>query len=103
MRVRDAENGDRFYEYDRANRLTKILDAQRRRLLVNEYGYQYDLRSQTLADGRQLKYAYGYTSRQGIGGVTVTLPDGYEIDWRQTSDGFTRSWPHLPSPAPRRW
>ena len=52
--VRDSLTGNEFYEYDPANRLTYVRDAQHRALLANTYGYLGEIRSQTLADGRQL-------------------------------------------------
>jgi YD repeat-containing protein len=95
IHIVDPENGDAFYDYDKANRLTTVRDAQRRPLLVNAYGHYGEVTSQTLADGRRIVYEIGSTESRVVH-LKITLPDGYVIEWNQTSDGFVRSWPVRP-------
>ena len=91
----DPEFGDEFYEYDVANQLTVVRNAERKTMLVNEYGHVGEILSQTLADGRRLTYEYGWNDRD-VSLLRVTLPDGYMIEWNETSYGFIQSWPRRP-------
>jgi YD repeat-containing protein len=95
VHIADAENGDAFYEYDEANRLTTVRDGQKRALLINEFGHHGEVVSQTLADGRKFTYTLVGTS-DGPDLLRITLPDGYEIEWQRTANGFVRSWPWRP-------
>jgi YD repeat-containing protein len=92
----DPEFGDEFYEYDAANQLTTVRNAQRQTMLVNEYGHVGQVLSQTLADGRRLRYEYGWSGRDRVSFLRVTLPDGYTIEWNETRYGFIQSWPQRP-------
>jgi YD repeat-containing protein len=96
IHVKDSGGGDETYQYNSLNRMTAVLDAERRPVLVNTYGYLGEVTSQTLADGRKLLYEYGWDSNQRLTYVKFTDPRGYSIDWWQGPNGFTRSLPQLP-------
>ena len=65
-------------------------------LLLNTYGNTSDVQSQTLSDGRTLTYASAHDQRHRLVGLKLTLPNGYTVEWRRTSYGFSRSWPQAP-------
>jgi YD repeat-containing protein len=95
--VGDEKNGDRYYEYDPANRLTAVIDADHRPLLINRYDAQGEIVSQTLADGGQLRYRLGYYENHQLGSLSLTLPNGYVLEWQRTREGLTLSWPKSPA------
>ncbi len=95
-RVQDSELSGEFYQYDPANRLTSVLDSTGRPLLVNTYGYLGEVTSQTLADHRTLRYAYGFDENQRTSSVTFTDDHGYVTRWIRGRDGFYGSLPQPP-------
>jgi YD repeat-containing protein len=94
--IRDSENGEESYTYDPVNRLTAVLDSTGRPLLVNTYGYLGEVTSQTLADHRTLRYAYGFDQNQKSNEVTFTDDRGYVTRWMRGRDGFYGSLPRAP-------
>jgi YD repeat-containing protein len=94
--VHDSENGDEFYKYDPVNRLTSVVDSSGRQFLVNTYGYVGEVTSQTLADGRILRYRYGFDQNQRPTDVIFTDDLGYVTRWMRGRDGFYGSMPQPP-------
>ena len=99
IHVHDSDTGDEYYEYDKVNQMTRVLDGQHRPLLVNDYGYVGELRSQTLADGSKMVYESGYDDQRRLEEFKATLPNGYSIQWMNTRNGFVAG---LPAAAPQR-
>lgn len=95
--LRDSENGEEFYRYGAFNRLTAVLDVKGRSLLQNTYGFAGEITSQTLADGRTLRYAYGWDENRNPSYLRLTDPHGYIIQWWRTRDGILWSLPELPN------
>jgi YD repeat-containing protein len=93
--VDDSENGEEFYQYDPVNRLTSVLDSEGRPLLVNTYGYLGEVRSQTLADSRRLRFEYGFDDHQKVSVVVFTDDLGYTRRWMRGRDGFYATLPQL--------
>ena len=87
--MRDSEYGDEWYEYDSEHRLTAVLDGERRPRLLNTYSTGGHMVSQTLAIGDRLLYRPGYNGRRQLASLTLTLPNGYTIDWMLNESSLT--------------
>ena len=75
--------------------LVSVLDSTGRKLLLNTYGPFGEVTSQTLADGRKLRYDYGFDDRQRTSEVIFTDDHGYVTTWMLGRDGFYGSLPTL--------
>ena len=91
--IYDSTIGDEHYEYDQANRLTVVRDARGNAELSISYGYSGEITQETLADGRTLRFKYGFDATRELNSVVLMDDHGFETKWTSGQEGYYQSLP----------
>ncbi len=91
--VEDSQTGEKRYQYDQGGRLTAVLDAKGNRELSLAYGYLGEITTETLADGRTLRFKYRFDATRALISLVLTDDQGFVTQWTSGQGGYCQSLP----------